>query len=279
MYMRTTSLSSALAVSAALFSAVAVAGPTPEQIFTAENSNPVFQGGYVQYGQSISEQFTLFKSKLVVGTQPFDFETVSTLDPWPIEHQFSSSSATPITATLYGGALLNQTTLGRYNTTQPTSTTPTPAKFIQVQTAPTDPNRAGDLNSGQFTITFDQAISAFAFFGSDIGDFDGSLYMDMYLGDARLDTLTVRDLSSPAASGGALMFYGFASRDVAYDKIVFRTSSPNGNDVFGFDDFWAADRNQIVAPTTNPVPEPGSLALVGLALFAAGWARKTQRRA
>ena len=34
-----------------------------------------------------------------------------------------------------------------------------------------------------------------------------------------------------------------------------------------------------ITPGGGTVPEPGSLALAGLALFAAGWARKTQRRA
>jgi hypothetical protein len=82
------------------------------------------------------------------------------------------------------------------------------------------------------------------------------------------------------ADDGSLLFFGFAS-DVLFDRIVFKVGQAPGTvvgdwDYLGFDDIMVGNlRNG----TGGTVPEPGSLALVGLALFAAGWARKAQHRA
>jgi hypothetical protein len=284
MFMRHHTLSLALAVAGLMAASAAVAGPTPStnQIFTAENLTPSFTpspNSYVIYGDAITNKLAGFRNSLVDGVKPFTFENPALLPNTgaPIELAIPSSVAgDPIIATLTGAVVRAETLLGRYNTTTPTAETPSPRKYLEVQTAATAaasaPSSSVLTPTEPFTIKFSKAISAFAFFGTDIGDFDGTLYMEMYLNDALQTTLTVRDGTAPAMNGNELLFYGFASPEVAYDKIVFRTKSPGGNDVFGFDDFWAADAGQLVAP--SPTPEPGSLALVGLALAAAGLMRR-----
>lgn len=269
--------SSILAAIAMTAASAAVAGPTPapSQIFTAENLNPAFSAGYVVYGDQISGKLASFRNQLVAGVAPFDFEAIPTTVGGPYQLAFPSSSNAPILATLTGGTIRAEAVLGRYNTTAPTASTPSPRKYLEVQTVA---GANGSAATGQFNISFSRAISAFAFFGTDIGDFEGSLFIDAYLGNVLQTALTVRSGAVPAGNGNELLFYGFAAREVAYDRLVFRTSSPTGNDVFGFDDFWAADAGQIVTTAVPPsIPEPGSLALAGLALLAAGAARRARR--
>ncbi len=270
-------LSSIFTSAVTLAASAAIAGPTPapNQIFTAENLTPSFSGGYVVYGEQISGKLTSFRNQLVAGVSPFDFESIPVSSTGPYEVAFASSSATPIIATLNGGTVRNETVLGRYNTTAPTSAASSPRQYLEVQTAVGTTSTSA---ASQFSISFSRAISAFAFFGTDIGDFQGSLFIDAYLGDVLQTELTVRSGAVPPANGNELLFYGFAAREVAYDRLVFRTSSPAGNDVFGFDDFWAADANQIIGTGLPPgIPEPGSLALAGLALFAAAAASRARQ--
>ncbi|KPF42315.1 hypothetical protein IP87_00190 [beta proteobacterium AAP121] len=279
MFMRHRFTSLTLAFASLVVASAATAGPAPtaQQIFTAENLTPSFANGYVVYGDDINAKLDAFKSRLIPEVKPFDFEIAPPGSTSALEYVFAGSGGTNILATMTGGVVRSETLLGRYNTTAPTAASPTPRQYLEVQTvAPVAQAASGSASvlapTAQFTISFSKAISAFAFFGTDIGDFDGSLIMEMFLDDVKQTELTVRGGDKPSMNGNELLFYGFASPDVAYNKIVFRTKSTDGNDVFGFDDFWAADAGQLVAPT--PAPEPGSLALVGLALAAAGLMRR-----
>ncbi|MDP2008237.1 MAG: PEP-CTERM sorting domain-containing protein [Rubrivivax sp.] len=146
------------------------------------------------------------------------------------------------------------------------------------------------------------SVGAFGFFGTDFGDFTGNLQIAIYAADGELidgniftandanDPLALRDTSIMDSQDGSLIFFGYAS-DRLFSKLVFtvgQTSTPGaagepptlGRDILGFDDLMIGNLRTVTPPPPpNPTPEPGSLVLVGLALFAAGWARKTQQRA
>ena len=193
-----------------------------------------------------------------VGSFGFEGAGVSTGDDAPLNVAFNdgvNGSGTPITATLAGnGVVMGSAGSGRFNTTAGG------ARFWEAQSGP----------NNRFSIQFSRAISAFGFYGTDIGDFGGDLSLILTDAVTGLDE-TVQVTGS--GSNGALLFYGFASRNVAYNKITFQTAGATDIDYFGFDDFVVADRSQIRVPNP-PLPEPGSLALVGLALLGAAAARR-----
>jgi hypothetical protein len=196
----------------------------------------------------------------------------------PFEATFNGSAGSTIKATLAGSAdqqVMEAPEAGRFNTT-PNIPAGQLGKYWRV-------NASGQ---GQFSISFDRAISAFAFYGTDIGDFGGVLSLVLTPSDANLgeETVVVRPQTTQAAGNGLALFYGFADRERAYSKITFVTSGNlldgSMTDYFGFDDFIVADSGQFI--TTQPptgMPEPGSLALAGLALLAAGACRKGRKQA
>jgi hypothetical protein len=118
------------------------------------------------------------------------------------------------------------------------------------------------------------AVQAFGFFATDIGDFGGSLSLQLTLMNG--DVLDVSP-GDPFPDGevfgsgpilgldadGSVLFFGVRAVSTQYFKAVRFISSGGGTaDDFGFDMFTI-----VTAPTgPNPTPLPGSLALVGAAL-------------
>lgn len=189
----------------------------------------------------------------------------------------NNGSGQLITATINGnGVVRGSPDNGRFNTTSTAlpdcdavpNAPPGPcSKYWEVQTGA----------AGNFSISFSRGVSAFGFYGTDIGDFHGSLsaFLTPDVVGAPEEEVNIITRLGTGGPNGSLLFWGFASRNNAYKSIRFVTDSPSQADFFGFDDFIVAD----LAPLAGPgaAPEPGSLALAGLALLGLGAARRRGR--
>jgi hypothetical protein len=114
--------------------------------------------------------------------------------------------------------------------------------------------------TGTFSLAFSAPISAFGFYGTDIGDVNASLTLTLTDSLGNTSTLDVGNLVDPSADGSAL-YFGFFDTTTTYSSISFAGA---GNDVFGFDDFSVGSSEQVVPV---PAPEPASMALLGVGLL------------
>lgn len=119
-----------------------------------------------------------------------------------------------------------------------------------------------------FAISFSDPVSAFGFYGTDIGDFGSQLSLRFTLVGGGFSTWT---LPYTATNGtdtgrdGSLLYAGFVGAN-AFTRVEFLGTS--SDDIFGFDDMTIANVSQVLPPTTTP--EPGTVALVagGLVVLA-----------
>jgi hypothetical protein len=188
-----------------------------------------------------------------VGTE--DFEGFADGSGEPLNLTFPGSAGA-IVATLSGGnGAVNSVPAGSTNTAGRYGTSPT--NYWEVA--------AGGANN--FTVTFDQTVAAFGFYGIDIGDFGGQLELQVTRANSVVETITVNNTQgSFGSTDGSVLFFGIIETDAAagFDSIEFLTSTGQG-DIFAFDDFTVGDIEQINAV---PVPAAMPLLLGGLGAFA-----------
>jgi hypothetical protein len=179
-----------------------------------------------------------------VGTETFESFADNTALPLALSFPGSAGS---ITATLSGSGNIDVLASGTNSAGRfPISGT----HYLDGVTAST--------GSTALTINFSSSISAFGFYGTDIGDFNG--VVELRLNGAVTTTVSVNN--STNISGGGVLYFGVIDDTNSFNQVVFRNTG-SGDDIFGFDDMTVGDIQQVV-----PVPEPGT-ALFGIFLTGA----------
>lgn len=233
----------AAALAACISVALGLSAPMSAQtIFFGENQNP----GGAATGAPVDARNDFLARLSGVSTESFESFAVGSS---PEAITFTGSAGT-ITASFSPGTgtVRDSSTAGRFATDG--------ANFFST--------------SSIFEANFSTPVAAFGFFGTDVGDFDGQLTVELFRVGGSSSLLTVPNTINAADS--SLLFFGVIDTANPFTRIRFGNTS-TGSDTFGFDQLTIGDIGQV----TGAVPEPGTWAMLLLGFAFIGGALRSRR--
>lgn len=231
---------------------IAAGSANAYSIFTGIDTNGNANAQVAPTNSSAAE--TNFKSNLVgVGTQTFESYAVGSdaAAISPISFGAAGSATMTGSGTVQANPVGGTNGVGRYSV-------PGGVRFWET-----------DAGSGNFDITFTNDLAAFGFYGIDLGDFAGTLQLQLF-NDANLVS-TQNVTTATAGADGSILYFGLIAGSAAeeFDRVRF-VSTVGSGDYFAFDSFTIGTREQVQVP----VPEPATLALAAAALIGLGMSRR-----
>jgi len=130
------------------------------------------------------------------------------------------------------------------------------------------------LDPASLVVTLDKPITAFGFYGVDVGDAGGQLTVSLSNGSVFVVPHTIRQDHD---NSGGVLYFGVIDRP--FYSITLSNSDTDA-DRFNFDDFTVGRAAQ--SDNLAPTPEPGTLLLLGTSLAGmagAAWRRRAERTA
>jgi hypothetical protein len=120
-----------------------------------------------------------------------------------------------------------------------------------------------------FTVDFLQGgVSAFGFYATDVGDFDGSLSLTLTHSGGTTDVAVTNADTIGGAPNGSLLFFGISDPSRLFTSIRFNLTQRTGAAPANFDYMGIDDIVGGQAKRSSNVPEPATLVLVLASLSA-----------
>ncbi len=226
---------------AAFAAAPAFAAPV---VFFGEDVNLAGDPAQAPTTNADAARASFFANLVGVGTETFEGIADGTTSPFAVSFGAAGTASIDTGGTVASGNDGN----GRY---------------------PISPNQYLNAGRSNLVISFSAPISAFGFYGTDIGDFGGQLTLSLLdsMGGVT-DIVVPNTVGNNGSTSGSNLYYGFYDTANTYTAILFSNNS-GGADVFAFDDFSIGSREQVI-----PTPEAATLGLLGLGLGLIAVARR-----